>query len=129
MPSRRGGADILSSAVNAGTMLSSQGRASAAPRPCRIVRRGNAFFVTIMTATCSFQPTSRSLWTRRLVAGALHRACAPHLEWHAVDDAHDQRRPAVVVMLGLSNEPPDGRCIVGLEVSAKRVAQQLLRDG
>ncbi len=50
-----GAAAVLTSAVNAGTMPSSSGSATAAPSPRRIVRRGMAFLVTIMSRSSAYE--------------------------------------------------------------------------
>src|ERR1700687_2277193 len=82
-------AGVAAKAEKAGTMLSSSGSASVAPIPRRTVRRGIAFFKTII-----FQPSSLLLprstrlgQTHRLLPRAPHDA---HAKGRAVDDSqHD----------------------------------------
>src|SRR5678816_2288292 len=71
-------AGVFASAVAAGIIASSSGRARAACTPFRNVRRGKAFFMMIMAISSS----------------------APHLKRDALHDAQQDRREAVSPRLG-----------------------------
>src|ERR1700729_2055328 len=74
-----GRAGVAARAVNAGTMLSSSGNASAAPAPRNIARREMAFLKTIMLEFLTF-PT-----------------CRAHAERHTFDDPENNSGPAVIL--------------------------------
>src|SRR3954465_14633500 len=100
-----GFAAVFAIADSAGTMLSSIGSATAAPIPRRIVRREMAFFAMNISFLSGSSPRispSRTalsipaLHTRRRIARpAWHDA---HAERRALDDAGNDRRPAVVAL-------------------------------
>src|SRR5215831_18157768 len=94
-----GAAAVLACGVNAGTMASSNGSARVVPTPRRNVRRGSASFVTTMVDSL-------------LVGIGNHHRRRTHLEGRAVDDAQDQARKAIVVLLSVARNAPDDRCVV-----------------
>src|SRR5580700_294473 len=85
--------------AKAGVMASSTGRASTAPVPRRKARRG-IDFLEITTI-----------------------AYPPHLKWRAVDDAENDRRPALVIGGCLTRDPAHDRAVVLLEAAAQGVGQ------
>src|SRR2546427_6901775 len=94
-------------------MASRNGSATVAPSPRRTVRRGNALVV---------RKDIRSLL--RLIRS--DPGC-PHLKRGTLDDAHDERRPAVVAGGRIANNLTNGGPIVVLETAAKRIRQELGR--
>src|SRR5580700_3423172 len=90
--------------AKAGVMASSTGKASAAPVPRRKARRGIDFL-------------------------EISIACPPHLKRRAVDDAENDRRPALVVGGGLMGALAHDRTVVLLETAAERVGQEPVRAG
>src|ERR1051325_2749665 len=88
-------AAVFAIADSAGTMLSSSGSATAAPRPRRTIRREMAFLVmnmialfalcSLLFALCSTQLSVASRSVRRR-----------HRERRAADDAGNDRRPVIV---------------------------------
>ena len=88
-------------AVSAGTIASSRGSATAAPKvPRRNVRRDRCFFVMIMCYCGHFRSCDAVDGFGRLQFG-------PHLERRALDDAHDDRREAIVVLRRFLTIAPD----------------------
>src|SRR2546428_3040605 len=98
-PSRLGAA--VGAAERAGTIASRNGSATVAPRPRRNVRRGSAIFVTIMSEVSKLSRAGGGIsrWRRR--------RRSPHLERRALDDAEDQRRETVVVVLRAMQDSAD----------------------
>src|SRR5262245_2187650 len=86
-------AAVCAIADSAGTMLSSSGNATAAPRPRNTVRREMAFFVTYI----SVAPANRR-----------------HTEGRALHDTSNQRRPAIAVGRRVARDLPHRRLIVVL---------------
>src|ERR1700681_2258541 len=106
-PIRRGGlAAVLPMSANAGTMPSSHGNASDAPRPRRTVRRDRCFLVIILMSLA----TPSSELRRRAVDGHvwLLRLRDPHSKWRAVDQPQNQGRPSVVTGRRVPDDPADG---------------------
>ena len=81
------------SAVSAGTMLSSSGSASAAPRPRSTVRRDMCIFVMITCSDCRLVSLLQPARHRRCALAAARRI------WNGVlcTMPEHQRRPAVLV--------------------------------
>src|ERR1700716_722394 len=82
-------AAVLARADSAGTMLSRNGNASVAPMPRSTVRRGTAFFAMNMPSLLLLAP---------------RRA---HAERRAVENAADDRRPAVIALLRVARNFPE----------------------
>ena len=115
----RGAGGRPGTAVSAGTMLSRNGSAIAAPRPRSTVRRGIAIFVMIMT--CASHVRSRRVRVNR----------RPVRIWNgvALRDAQNDRRPAVIGGRRVPHDLPDRRHVVGLDAPADRVGHQLFGHG
>ena len=123
-PNRRvGAAAVRTIGVIAGTIASSIGKASVAPRPRRTVRRDNACFVMNIGCSLSFTLPG-SLTGRRdaFVTGALD----PHLEWYAPDDAQHNGREAVAVTLGVTGNRAHGGHVRRAQAAAQGIGQQPL---
>src|SRR5580658_6730687 len=105
-------------AVNAGTMLSSSGNASAAPAPRNIARREMAFLKTIMLGLFT------SLSNLHLIIGA-GRA---HAERRAPDDPENNGGPAVILRRRIACNLADRRQIGVFDAAAERVRHQFLRE-
>src|SRR5262245_25385296 len=98
-PKRRvGAAAVRTVGVSAGTIASSNGSASVAPRPRRTVRRGSACFV--MNIRCFLSTCDPS--------GFFSRALDAHLEWYAPHDAEHNRRKPVLLALRVAGNRAHG---------------------
>src|SRR5947207_12137213 len=111
---------VLPSAARAGTMLSSSGRASAAPIPRSIVRRESALWVTIMARATSRLATLGG----PLSSGSVDDGIS---EREALDDAQNEGRPSVASSRCLPDDPADDRPIIVLDPAPERVGQELFR--
>src|SRR5688572_3433889 len=102
---------VFATAVNAGIMPSSSGKASVAPRPRNTVRRGIAFFVMIIA------PDSLSLNGRILCNVCFGRAARSnaHGKRRALHNAQHERRPSVVLRGRFSRDFADGRHVMVIE--------------
>src|SRR5215213_10186870 len=105
MNDRRIGRTVSGAATaSAGIIASSIGNASAAPAPRSTARRERDLLrITI--------------------------AHTPHLERRALDDAKDDRRPAVIVRRGLARDLAHHGEIVLLDTAAERVGEKPLGEG
>src|SRR6266567_7123075 len=94
---------FAASTANAGVIASNMGRASVAPAPRRNVRRGMDFLrITIFHS--------------------------PHLEWGAVDDTKNLRRPFLVVRRRITHDFANNGVIVLFDATAERIGQQALGE-
>src|SRR3989337_494302 len=120
-PNRNGAlAAVWLWAVIAGTIAARKGSATAAPMvPRKNVRRDRCFFVMIIAP-----PPSVNL--RDFVSSLNWTDLGPHLERHALDDPHDDRLEAIVVLRRVLHDAPDNGHIGGFEPPAQRVDQQVL---
>src|SRR5687768_12958810 len=96
-----GAAGVCARAVPAGTIASSNGKATAAPKPRRNVRRASAVFV-MNIANLSVSRNRRQ----------------PHLERCASDDAENDGGETIPLRPGRGNYPPHGRHVLVGEAPA-----------
>src|SRR5579872_6163186 len=99
MPTKRlaGAAAVLLKGVCAGTIESSSGNANVTPTPRKNVRRGTCFLVM-------------NIYLVSLVRAFF--CFRSHLEWGALDHAHQNRRELIVILIGIPYNRPDHRHIV-----------------
>src|SRR5579863_6615218 len=116
-----GVAAVWASAVAAGIIASSNGSASAAPLPLRIVRREMCLLVINMFAVFLLISLARS---PLLALGQFHI----HLERSALHDPHDDGRKLVFIARRIAYDRPYGRHILILHAASQRVGQHLLGD-
>src|SRR4029450_329036 len=102
---RSGLAGVAACDVKAGIIASSSGKASTAPAPRRNVRRGRAFFVTIM---------------------GLSSLATPHFKRRTLDDSQNQLREAIVIVPGLADDFADGGRVISLDAPSESIGQKLL---
>src|SRR5262249_16189856 len=93
-------------------MLSSQGKATAAPTPRNIPRREMAFLVMIMACSLFF------CCQNRLVAGYAHT------KRRAVHDSQDHGRPAIVLRGRVARNPADGGVVGRFDPAAHGISQE-----
>src|SRR5579862_1834968 len=131
----RGAAAVFASGVCAGTIASSSGRAIVAPTLLRMnVRRDTCFLVRYIAASPCPQSTTEDTEDGRShgfsrwfsAPSVLIRLRRLHLERHAVDDAEDQRREAVVAARRGLDDRANDRHVRILEAAAERIRQQHL---
>src|SRR5262245_53044906 len=108
-----GFAAVWAIAVKAGTIASSRGRLTVAPRPRRNVRRGSDIFVTIMAKS--------SLEILRVPGSSHHKRVARR-------DADDEGRELELVSRGAAHNASNHRHIVILDAASERVREQLLGE-
>src|SRR6185503_8452720 len=119
-------AAVRCNAVSAGTMPSSSGSASVAPRPRSIVRRSIALRVIIIPIVSS----SSGCASLAFLLCRRRRSCAAaHAERGAADDADDDGGPAMISRRRAPGDRPNGGQIVVLDAAADGVGQQPLGEG
>src|SRR2546422_691019 len=74
----------------------------------------------------SARPARRPLSPSPPSPSPLPAVLRPHLKRHALDNACDQRRPAILVGSGPAQNLADGRLVVVLQPASERVGHQLL---
>src|ERR1700733_12689830 len=114
----RGVAAVLRSGVCAGTMESSNGSATVAPKPRRTVRREMCFLV--MNIVLTPRGTCENC---RLVFRP------SHLERRAFHDAQNDRGKPIIDAGRFTVDGPNRRHVVVFEAAAQRIGQQLLSEG
>src|SRR5262245_52953967 len=114
MPSRRTGlAGVFAAAVSAGTMASSNGRATAVPIPRRNIRRDKAIFVMNMPLLSTFH------------FSIFHLSRLTHLKRRTFDDRQNRRRPAIVVGCRRAHDGSDGWRVEVFHLTADGIGEQL----
>src|SRR5215813_6067120 len=104
-------------AAKAGTMLSKNGSATAAPAPRKNVRRPRCSFLIIMTRVPSWEIFRRGQGSRHSL-----------LERHAFDNTQNKRRPTIVVCRRLMHDRPFRRHVVILGAAAQSIGQQFVDE-
>src|SRR5687767_2009791 len=126
-PRRRTGlAAVCASATRAGTIASSSGSASVAPRPRRTVRRSRAFFVMNM-----FDPQALGVRLWALAQSRKPKALTrrlPHPERRTLHDTDDERGEAIVVLRRIAHDCTHRGSVVVLDAASQRVRQHLLGE-
>src|SRR5882762_1704116 len=115
-----GEAAVFASAVPAGIMASSSGRAIDTPIPRSTVRRDRCFLVMKCILNLLLRLGSLRLVRNRVIRG---RAL---LELVTVDDLHHYRREPIVVVRAVAHDRADRRHIVVIDRATRRVGYQLL---